>query len=759
MKNRKVICLVLTLTIALTMMVMPASAAQTAYLRGDTDFNGKITPADYLNIQMFLLKGDNLIGNAEQATDIDGNKLVNSVDALRMLQHMIGVRDIKSTFIPKYWTAVPMTSPAQNGAGIYGGEGCQVPLFITFSETDGNIAYMGTDVGGLYKSTDGGVTWGQAAIGFGGSGATCIKTDPNNIDRVLVFGVNSAANKYNGLYLSTNGGTTYKPVLNISVKGNRDYRDSIAFDAASYSASVGGSAVAYWLFEDGTLHKSTDGGESWTSILTNADFANGHIFVHPEDSYVYIACANGFYRSTNGGTSFGKVVTENFNGMDVISEEPDNVYLSSNNGIYISTNGGAAFTKINATGLPSYPTRIEVSPANPNYMVVDNDMLANESSYSNASYYSHDGGKTWTKSSRNVTNSVTPYNERSDVHSWHPSNQNICLSLGGDMILRSTDGAKTFVWSNSGYNGAAVTDISCNVNNPALMAATNQDYNGFYSTDYGRTWKYMSKWGNNGWGGYAYGSYVVNESTVVCLKGTSWTSEREVVYTTNGGTTAVSTGLYTSTNDYTCVTGMKGDNNIVFAGDYRSTNGGKTWSAMNGCIAVFGGNESKIYGVNSDRYVVVSADKGASWSILCYYSEGVQDMVYDQQGDRLLLISDNMQKVVSINCSTGAYSTIKDFSSTRDGFGGYLTLRAIEVDPTDSNTYYVSNARQVYASDYGVLKTTNNGSSWTNITSTRDNIYYGDDGGRQVTRLCINPVTRHLFAGGGCRGIYKVALD
>ncbi|MBQ2704313.1 MAG: hypothetical protein IJF58_02050 [Clostridia bacterium] len=756
MKIRKILCILLSLALALAMVVMPASAEQPSYPRGDTNFDGKITPADYLALQHYLLGSTLLTGNYEQGADVDGNKLTNSSDILAMLQHMIGIKSITETFIPKFWTAVPMTSAAQNSAGIYGGEGCQWPLFITFSETDGNVAFMGTDVGGMYKSTDGGVTWAQASIGLGGAGATGIKTDPNNGDRILVLCVNSSANKNNGLYLSTDGGTTYKPVYKLSIIGHRDFRDSIAFDKASYSDAIGGSATAYWLSDAGELYKSTNGGESWASILNNSDYANGHIFVHPENSYVYLACATGFYRSTNGGTSFAKISGENFNGIDVIGTQPNKVYLSSNNGIYISEDSGATLTKLNASGLPTYPTRIEVSPVNPNYMVVDDDRRANEGTYSNATYYSHDGGKTWKASSRDTSQSVISYNGRNNVYGWSPVDANLCLSLGGDFIMRSTDAGKSFAWSNSGYNGAAVTGINCNVNNPAIMTATNQDYSGFISTDYGRTWKYAKAWNKGGWGGYAYGSYPVSASTIVAFKGKD---PCQLVYSTDGGQTAIETEFSTEYRSYACVTGMKGDDSIVFANEFRSTNGGTSWSKMNGCIAVFGGNQTHVYGINSDKKAVVSADKGATWTVLSSYAEGVTDMTYDALGNRLLIIAANMMDIYQVNCSNGTSSIVKDYKSATDSFGGFFNMRAIEVDPMDSNTFYVSNARQVYASDVGVLKTTNNGKNFTNITSTRNNIRYGDDGGRQVTELCINPATRHLFAGGGCRGIYKVALD
>ncbi len=758
MTFKKLLCGVLTFALLLTVVSVPVSAAEQTYLAGDIDRNGKITPSDYLTMQLFMLGSTCLQGDADQGADVNQDRLINSTDALMLLQHVMGVRANTTYYQPRFWSAVPMTSATQNANGVYGGEGCQWPVFITFSETDGNIAYMGTDVGGMYKSTDGGVTWGQASIGIGSSGVGCIKMDPKNTNRVLVQGINSSAQSYNGLYLSTDGGVTYSAVKNVSIKGNRDFRDCIAFDASSYSSYRGYSTIVYWLQEDGSLHKSTNGGTSWSTLTTNDNYAKGHIFVHPTNGYVYIAGPAGFFRSTNKGSSFTQISTVAFNGMDVISTQPDNIYLSSNSGIYMSTDSGATITQVNASGLPKYPTRIEVSPVNPNYMVVDNDMLNNESNYSNIAYYSHDGGKTWVKSSRSTSGSVIPFNVRNNVFSWSPTDANVCISLGGDMILRSSDACQSFVWSNSGYNGAAVTDINYNVNNPALMTTTNQDYNGFISTDYGRTWTYTPAWKEAGWGGYAYGCYPVTEKILVAFKGSG---KNALYYSTDGGKTGTSTGLTTSYTGYQCITGVKGDNNIVFANEFRSTDKGTTWTTMSGCIAVFGGDENKIYGINSDKRPVVSTNKGASWTAInTSYSDGISDMCYDKLGNRLLTINKAGSVVGQFNCSTGAYSVLLDMSSINDSFGGsgWVIGRQIEVDPTNSDAVYVGIARQVYANEYGVIKITNGGKTYTNLTSTRNNVYYGDDGGRQVTRLCINPATRQLFAGGGCRGIFKTAL-
>lgn len=728
-----------------------------SYYYGDVNNDGVINSADALALSQHLIGATVLEGQNLTLADIDGNGIIDSGDYLAVQGHLVGILKISHRIVKDEWEAVPFTSAAQVAAGIKGGEGCQWPTFISFDSVDGSRAFLGTDVGGLYRSTDGGVTWEMSAAGFGGEGATSITVDSNNIDRVLACGVNSAANANNGLYLSTDGGVTWKPVLKQSIVGNRDYRDSIAFDKSSYSDTVGGSAIVYWLKSDGTLYRSLDGGETWNSAGTYSKLSDGEIFVNPSRGYLYAASSNGFYVSKDNGLSFTQILSDNIRGIDVIDSKPNNVYLCSSNGIYISTDNGSTFTCKKGNGYPTkYPSRIEVSRVDPNYMVIENDMLKNESSYSNVRYYSHDGGNTWHESVIDSSLSAIPYNIRSAVFAFHPTDKNICISTGGDMVLRSVDGGSVFQWSNSGYNGAAITSISYNVNNPNLMYCGNQDYSGFYSTDSGKTWKYI-KWYLS-WGGFTYGGYVLDENTVITIRRTSWNSTGEIYTTYDGGSTVKGTGVSISDSNAT-VTGCPGNNNIVFCGKYRTYDRGKTWSEMNGCESVYGSNPStgELYGKYGND-VVRSADCGVSWSTVGTVSDGISEMTYDQSGNRVLVISDNKFNVYVVSCTDGSVSTVAQFSSARDGFGGFYVLRDIAVDPLNSNVIYLGNARQTYASDVGCLMSTDGGATWQNLASTRDNVYEGADGGREVTALCVNPLTRELFAVGSCRGIYKRTL-
>ena len=653
------------------------------------------------------------------------------------------------------WTAVPMTSDSQAAADIGGGEGCQWPLFITFSETDGNLAFLGTDVGGLYRSVDGGMSWKQSTIGLGSEGATSIAIDPNNGNRVLLCGVNSTSSSHNGLYLSQNAGLTWSPVnTNGSVIGHRDYRDSVAFDKSSNSPTLGGSATAYWLTQWGDLYKTDDAAKSWAKVASSSDYSEGEIFVHPSNGYVYIASSHGFFRSCDRGASFEKKLDVPLTGIDVIGSKPDNVYLCSPSGLYLSTDSGSTFENVMGDGYPSYAHRIEVSPAEPDHMVISNDRLKVNNEYSNKIFFSHDGGKTWTASSKNTENSIIPYNVRSEVMSWHPTDKNVCISTGGDMVLRSTDAGKTFVWSNSGYNGAACTNLSVNVNDPDLMYASNQDYSGFYSVNGGKTWKYI-QWHKN-WGGFTYGGYAVNEDHVVAINRID--GEYYICYTSDGGKTVENTNI-TVDKSFRCVTGVPGDENIVLCNAYRSTDKGRSWEAMDGCVAVFDSDPEtgRLFGINDKGQPLISADKGVSWSKIGDLPDEIKDMEYDICGNRLIILGKN-NILYGMDCADGKVKIIKNFSSMRDGYGESLNPRCVEVDPKNGECIYVGNARNVFASDMGLLFSDDGGKTWFNLTSTRDNIYPGDDGGREVQHLVIVPATRTLFAAGMCRGIYKMSL-
>ncbi len=145
------------------------------------------------------------------------------------------------------WSPVPLVSQDILDAGYKpGGEGCQWPYAICVDPKDGNLLFYGTDVGGIYRSTNGGKLWEPCSIGYSPRGGSYFAIDPNNINRVIVVACNSLEMDIHGLYLSTNMGETWESVLPKDNKGLGETREQVAFDKTSFDKRLGYSKVVYW---------------------------------------------------------------------------------------------------------------------------------------------------------------------------------------------------------------------------------------------------------------------------------------------------------------------------------------------------------------------------------------------------------------------------------------------------------------------------------------------------------------------------------
>ena len=94
---------------------------------------------------------------------------------------------INRYFETDVWEPVPMISKELIEKGYEGGEGCQACLYIVCDPIDGTHWLMGTDVGGMYRSDDGGVHWTPSSIGYEGCGCTGFLHKRWKIDRARSF--------------------------------------------------------------------------------------------------------------------------------------------------------------------------------------------------------------------------------------------------------------------------------------------------------------------------------------------------------------------------------------------------------------------------------------------------------------------------------------------------------------------------------------------------------------------------------------------
>ena len=209
--------------------------------------------------------------------------------------------------------------------GFFGGSMGEVAV----SESDPNIIYAGTGektlrgnvspgYGGMFKSYDGGKTWEN--IGLSNSyHIGNIVVDPKNPDVVFVAVIGNlfTDSSERGVYKTTDGGVSWKKVLYANARagaaditfepGNSRvlYATTWNIRRTPYSLESGGEGSALW--------KSTDQGETWKNISANKGLPEGTwgisgvsvSAVNPDRVYALIENEKGgLYRSDDAGESW-----------------------------------------------------------------------------------------------------------------------------------------------------------------------------------------------------------------------------------------------------------------------------------------------------------------------------------------------------------------------------------------------------------------------------------------------------------------------
>ncbi len=657
------------------------------------------------------------------------------------------------------WQPLPLVTQASLGAGNSGGEGCQVIQNLAIDST-GTFLMMGTDVGGIFRSLNGGANWQPADVGYAPRGACAFAIDPNNNQRVLAVGDNSGAQSWNGLWLSTNQAASWSPVLQKNMQGSGTYHDSVAFDASSVTVSGGVtfSGTAYWVnYSDGGggLWKSTNGGQSWSEIQTS--FSDGIVKVKPSTGAVYVATANGFYVSTNGGGSFTQVVTGSVLGLDVISTQPNNVYINESNGVYVSTNSGQSFTQQTSAGLPTNYTpglrNLKVSPANPSNMLIDVDQGVYDQQ---SQYYSTNGGANWSACSLNSTPSFIPMNPREWLFVWNPANANQAWACGGDFISESANAGANFSWAADGYNDFTCTGyFNFNPQNPNLLLVTSQDYNSAFTagvTDASVTWQYLNVSGQV-WGGYTYAGYALSPSVMIAGNAASWYAPATMMVSTNSGGNWTSTGLVGNNTQAVC--GDPVSAGVAFWDQYYTTNSGGSWSTMTNCSGVFTYNSNssgshELYG-GSGAEVVTSTNHGATWTNVVGVPSTVIDIACDWMNNQLYIV-DSQGDLFTYSLSGGG-SPVKITSRLAVDNEGNQGAYSVAVDPVDPNVVYLAWTGNSYISNQAVRRSVDGGQTWTPLTMQPGDT--GLDGGQESECVRVHPVTRYLYSTGSCFGVWR----
>ena len=307
--------------------------------------------------------------------------------------------------------------PAVSGSGGFAG----AVNAISIDPRNAQIIVIGTDTGGLWRTTDGGTTWQSVTTSAGPWQINSIARHPITKDTLYAGGPT-------GLLRSTDNGITWLSVTPTSTVSNcvtnptpRFYIDTVAIspDGLTLLTAIGDSTS-----DSPGIRRSVDGGLTWTQTLCTSQDANDVAF-----------------------SSSGRAIA--------LQDLTD---TANNRGLVTSTNGAAPWARPN--GFKDIFRRVVFAPGDPNVVYALGFQL----------YRSQDAGVTLSATS---TKAFSVEQSSSQYALWvDPTNSNVIVT-GDTDFYRSTDGGGTF---------AQISDWTTSPQTPGVNARTAVSDPGFNGT-------------------------------------------------------------------------------------------------------------------------------------------------------------------------------------------------------------------------------------------------------------------------------------
>lgn len=251
---------------------------------------------------------------------------------------------------------------------------------------EGDPTYLSAS-GGIYKSTDGGVTWVRKQTEFSNTYTTYVLVDPNNSKRLFagISGVRSSFPKTKdvfftgGLLMSEDGGDSWHP---LQLPKNPSGLDSNTFS----TMRIVSSALQSIVYATGEIHKtdvgspsagllrSSDKGATWLAInpqgKTIKDFdafeGNGNI-IYANDSET-----RKLYKSSDGGSTWSLLSggSNSFGPIRIAPNSPQTVfYVGGGTQIFKSTDGlTTAKLGLDTKSSDNQITDLKIAKSNPDYV-------------------------------------------------------------------------------------------------------------------------------------------------------------------------------------------------------------------------------------------------------------------------------------------------------------------------------------------------------------------------------------------------------
>ncbi|HPQ98987.1 MAG: glycosyl hydrolase [Lewinellaceae bacterium] len=236
---------------------------------------------------------------------------------------------------------------------------------IRIHPTDPNIAwaavmgdlYKSNDDRGVYKTTDGGMTWRKVLFANADAGAVDLILDPNNYRIMYASTWNIRRTPYSlssggpgsALWKSTDGGETWT-----DISANKGLPKGV-WGIVGVTVSPANSDRIWAIIEnnDGGVFRSDDAGATWTKVNSDRNLRQrawyySRIYADPKDPEVVYVMNVSYQKSTDGGRTFRGANAPHGDHHDlwIAPEDPQRMIIADDGGAQISFNGGGSWSSL-----------------------------------------------------------------------------------------------------------------------------------------------------------------------------------------------------------------------------------------------------------------------------------------------------------------------------------------------------------------------------------------------------------------------------
>ena len=610
---------------------------------------------------------------------------------------------------------------------------------IAVHTTNPNIIYIGSASGGIWQTTNGGASWNPLSDFIANLAVTSLVIDPVNTNILYAatgegFG-NIDCLSGAGVFKTTDGGITWNQLTKTATW---QHCNRLAINPSNHNIifAVGDDPSKFW----GQIYKSTDGGATWAvnfiASSNSEEFTD--IKICPLNSNLMLAgCYIGAYLSTDGGTTWRWLATGNAGDLPLgnpsqgilgrceCAFSPSNaniMYISAdrNSGeVWKSTNGGTTWACVNTgsnyfNGQGWYDNAISVSPTDPNFILVGGMDL----------WKSINGGTTLTKISNWIYyfNGGSNFSLHADQHiqvfsSGYNGTTNKIVYIGNDGGIQSTNDITSVIplsgWINLAnglgitqfYSGAAAPDGSY------IIGGTQDNAN----------LRYTPAGGPNNWHAWTGGDgnyCAINQTNTQIFYGEYIYGDLEKSINAGAGITSCNNGKTESGSGYFLFTAPlvmdPSNSSTLYEGGatiWKTVNDAGTWTAFRGhvsnsprcsAISVAKSNSSIVWVGYENGTISVTTNAGSTWVNV---NTGLPAIYVTS----IAIAPDNPNSVV---VTFGGSTTSNNIYYTSNGGTSWtkisgtspynipaIQINTVTFNPYNSNWIYIGTDAGVYASE------------------------------------------------------------